>query len=605
MPILVALVVFFAGSFVYRCLYRAWARGELATLKRAARATPLYPSGRMVLRGRLRAGALTTTRRAGSSKHERVGEPWLELADGRVSFAGEVCVAHGTRFSSRWWSALPCSTRSLVDGDEVMLEGELGRTADGTRELRPTVRWNPSPSIQAHAVEGIVKPGAVGLLAAAVIVGSLGLVCYSKLRTSRIAPAQQSARVASKPRAECPVTEILQAVRLDDAVAAAERCGTREDKLWANLFAGRFEDAERHLAPSDGVQPALRIEVALGHWNEAAGRLESAIDADHAAANAPDRCVVALFRSFAGEAGAFDRLSRLELDARCQVLRALTLPRAEQAAALRGIRGDLALLARATTSAPVTRAWLESISWGGSLFEWDRAMWFMPFIAEQHPRAKAPRLGDVLHREAIGRAIVRGDLAAAHRELSAIQSLEMREIASFDLALVEGGRLDSNYRSELAAMRNDGIATRDLLFFGVIDDPCKTTLGSAALTALGGDGGPLAHALKECKVYLPSVSDWAAMLPRVHQHRAALALALRSQWDPTMVYTSVYIPFELVNKLTARRTLAALSGDSEEAQRLQVIIDRHTAPLADLHKLIAFWLLTDYESAATTRAHGR
>jgi hypothetical protein len=194
-------------------------------------------------------------------------------------------------------------------------------------------------------------------------------------------------------------------------------------------------------------------------------------------------------------------------------------------------------------------------------------------------------------------AVLTGDFAAARIAATALDDrFDAKSTSELWIALRAGTELPRvAYRHpalEPAAATRDGNLPSDRQFEGVYGERCERDLRDAVATAVAGDGGPLAKVFAECDVFYISFPKLLfGILPRVTQHRAELADALRVYRSDITTYSAQHMPFSLVDDLAEYRDIARLAGDTEEADRMQAIISRHARVLADRDRTIAFLLL--------------
>lgn len=411
---------------------------------------------------------------------------------------------------------------------------------------------------------------------------------------------------------ECPYYTLFRLGRFEEALAAARRCGSLGSVATALLYLGRFAEAAPLVSPrGDQWYIATMVAIATGDWERAAigaerravshsrrDRHQYYTDADATRFATQARCLAALFRFYAGEQGTFANIPNREGNVQCAMLEALTLPDAQQAETLGSMtvedtseRLQAGALWRAAGGAATTLDWVSSALLHGL----GNDPWFGRIAAKAYSGTdpEALRLFDyelaivsVIHgdfngaREHLRRGIEHG-LSPYHA-----QYLEMQ------IALREGTILAPDHRwSELDTL-SDLIRARTgdpppQIF--AYPDTCEAEANVAVRFAQYGDGRALAAILKRCSVsYSSSRSALLSILPMVKTGRTELARMLRYHRETLTTYSYNWIPFRFINDLLDYRELARFTGDVEEAQRLQQIIDRYSAMLADRRKLTAF-----------------
>jgi hypothetical protein len=118
-------------------------------------------------------------------------------------------------------------------------------------------------------------------------------------------------------------------------------------------------------------------------------------------------------------------------------------------------------------------------------------------------------------------------------------------------------------------------------------DPSGLTAALAA--AASGDALALAHGLALDRPSWFDSGSLLAVLPRVHDHRAELAAALRHFPDASEI-ESDRLPFSLLAEGAMQRDLARLAGDEVSARRWQHLIEGQLPVLDDPDRVIALLL---------------
>lgn len=384
---------------------------------------------------------------------------------------------------------------------------------------------------------------------------------------------------------ECLYDELLTLWRLDDALAAARRCGTQNDEAYVLMLMGRYAEAAR-LAQ----RPYLRAVIAIAErrWRDAATELEQA----------KRPCVSALARTFAGEPDAFSSIS--EPDAMCQVMRAFSLPPAEALGYLEHLP-----LASEAWGARSLRDQMASLLGSESMDRYEYAHALdrhdaEPTIWLAGARLRALPPASIAARSAsyaqlMITALIRGDLRAARDHLARARALDQYgwwrwaelPLALFDASYPTGAlRSRGGEQGEALALRATG-TVRDRDF-----DPYERAQAAAIHAAWQGDGALLAQFLRTHDDPFPQTWNYIAVLPRVLLHRDELRRALRFVRERPWM-SDAEVPFEVVEIAARTREMSRAIGDTEEVARWQSIIDRHVAVLADPQVVIALMFLRE------------
>ncbi len=608
---------------------RRSARGTLASASKLVRA--LAP-GWGTFRGRVVEGWAETDDYGSHRSVRRSADLVIEVDGERVNVLGDVCVVLGR---SAGTTRRRFVTRRIAVDDTILVTGTVAVDPDaGWRITRPPSSKDGFVDIISDAYGTPVVPLAYPLLAIwGVIFVGIWLLVLSRIGNAALERSQQDSAIhteiasidalavaAAMPgthehamdalewrlrvrferteeafqlrmelaesHGECPYMEQLKRLRLDDALAAARRCATRDDEAYVLSLMGRYSEAAQV-----AQRPYLRAVIAIAErrWRDAA------VDLDQV--ELP--CVSALVRTFAGDANAFSSIS--EPDATCQVMRALSLPPAEALASLqtmpiasddyrtRQLRDQIARFLGGESKKTEEFENLDALDRARA----EPAIWLAGIrLRERPPGSLAARV--TLHAQLVVTALIRGDLVAARDQLARARALDpgnrWRRVEA-PLALLDQSYLAreaplgwGNEHQEAFNMRADG-NVRDRG-----DSRCAVSYASAIHDAWQGDGAPLARFIRTCGDTFARSWHYIAVLPRVRLHRDELLLAMRfvreSLWSG---YNDV--PFEIVETAARTRAMSRAIGDTEEAARWQTIIDRHVAVLADPQVVIALLFL--------------
>ncbi|MBA3458730.1 MAG: hypothetical protein H0T46_02130 [Deltaproteobacteria bacterium] len=432
-------------------------------------------------------------------------------------------------------------------------------------------------------------------------------------------------------RGECTAFQLSTAVRLEEAVVVARACGEPVLASQALAFLGKFEDAwnERGRDARPYVEGVLAI--ATGRWREAAAAADARVpdyekrerskyytelDAQRSVLNM--RCLAALFRSWAGDKGAFDKIEGRLTNQRCRVFAALALPQADQGAALAAITftvddGDydakhlVEEVRRVVDPATPWPDWYRHTVADIVAFGITQPTWFAPaHLALGRTDLSEGQLQSLLAANAGLRAF-RGDLAGARGLLERAHAVRPngRDNYTNELAL---GLLDPSATlpdrpggyvhpglDEMVELRRGQIPRDvDRVLMGSYSADCKARLLPAVRAAQGGDGEELAAVLRDCRIsWNTTQKGLLAVMPRVKTHRAEVAAGVRMFTSDSTTFTLKNIPFQFLEDIGWYRNLATAIGDTERAAHWQVIFDRHATLLDDQQKLIAFWMWGD------------
>ena len=661
-----ALVALVAASFglayvLRRRTDRGRVRTELAVLTKQLESPR---SGPIILRGRVVTGTLTSVQHR-ASWTDLSNAVTLDCDGAMVDVVGAIRVEHGTRVHTSWRK--PAMTHTVVAGDDVIATGTLAEAppeASSYREATP--RWTLSPkrllaanprtapfplSAGQRVVRLVAWTGAwlamLALAGKAMLhggdaratardgvlpeIGRLELAAAlpgsrdgaldglgQQLVGYRIASSERAFQLAlqlGEIRGDCPATSYLVQVRLEEALVAARRCGSREQVTTILALLGRYEEAERELDATDVTELATTIHIATGNWTAAARGVEaqaSALEAEtpsqyrtkailHGGA-ATKHCLAELMESYAGNR---DSLANVEHDTAftCPMLAALAKPLDQQAAALAALREPKTDAPNLDDTTYVLAKWSIQLAVGDPpahysgegvsalmfLMERER-VWLAPFQLEAHPN---DAYTEIAEENMTAVAALRGDLRDAHAHLAKLGPGYERDELELALALDEGAPITATPGRH--AGFDDSIAMRNGQFGpnleGLIDDRAVIALLERALA---GDGSALVAVLNHEGIsYRVLAMPMLGILPRITSHRDEVASALRLFRDELTGFSLMRIPFNALGNLIMYRDLARLAGDAEDTQRWQVIIDRHVAVLGDRRKLIALMLWKD------------
>ena len=624
-------------------------------------------AGPVVIRGRVTSGTASTTY---NREHASDAPATLVLDCGGevVEIEGAVHVEEGSSVRARPW---PTVTRALAPGDEVIATGVLSQehAAEDASYREAKVRWRlAAPSVIALAPRVKALPLELAPLLGALLV--VGLGSYGTLRAigsaelHRAERATGTARDGNLPafgagelaaalpgtrdraldalerqlvgfhlaaserasqlqlrlaelRDECPSRILAGQVRLDEALAAARRCGSHDEVVRILALLGKYDEAERALAPDDVSSIATTTHIATGNWKAAARGADAR--ADELARETPSqyrtqrylasvaggqRCLAALFRSYGGDPRAFATLTNRGTGAACAIFEAASLPLAEQATAFLRIPRTSLDNPDDGTSAGVDLVADElayaageprGAMYGGEaisalMFMFDRSrIWLAPFQLETHPTADGALLAMATYE------ILRGDQASARSYLARTGPSYAHDEIAIGLALRDGSPIaDSGHRDH--AGHDEAIALRN----GVVDDRIEIYLGddeAAPFRALlaraaSGDGRALIEILELDRLQWQAFSiPVLGLLPRITRDRDAVVAALRLFRNDLTSYSMLHLPFSAVSDMISYRDVARLAGDTTDASHWQAIIDRHVEVLRDRRKAVAllFW----------------
>jgi len=527
----------------------------------------------------------------------------------------------GKDVAARWLA--PTTARTIRDGDQAFVLGVLEEGASGDAGYRESSRtWrlraNEAGAIAMSATASNERPmprsplrhafiglscGAVTVFALAVVgaiamssVGRHDLVygqggprrasieSYGALTLAAATPHSRSDALAelnwqiserltfTSTRIElqaeideqfgnCSADTYEHAGWFDEALAAAERCGRADLAMQALIDLGRYDEAwGLHIVAGD--HPSLELAIATGNWAEAAAA---------SAAGLPpvsDACTYALFRTYAGDRDAFEKVGRP-----CPLELALASAPTTWASKLGWQRGATSLpLDRVELALGVTP--LDQALVANDIVERYVAM---PWLA----RAVAPGS----HAMRVLADVELGDFTAARGELArADLPDDVRLAISNAIALREGTPVGDVTRGEPVAV----LLRRGAPLPYPPPASCDKQLAAGFQ---GSDAGALVHALELCPTDDWPVDAFAiAVLPRFGSHRSELAALLHAQ--PPWRLLDRTVP-AILDAAALRRDAARLAGDTAESARWQTIVQRQAKVLDDPRKAVAFVLLHD------------
>jgi len=665
-----ALVVLIGAAFGAGYLLRASGARRRARRERdlLARDVSAPKAGPTVVRGRITKGTATTIAQRGSQQ-SAPAQLTLDCGGAIVEIDATICVEQGTRARSTGLHPFvePSVTKSVHVGDEVIAAGDLVAEPGDAASYRETeIRWRlsgdpvriiataprtrPMPLYAAHRFGLLLVVSLTGL-GALYIAGRSALhvadkVHYGSLSDGNVPELGATALAAAFPgtrdkalelldsqlegyrlpvterafslllelaelRGNCPAYLYEHSVRLEPALAAARRCGEREQVVELLAFLGRFDEAERELPEGAITELATTIHIATGHWAAAARGVDARADglahrnpveiagaAEYQReAVAQLRCLAAMLRTFAGEANAFDGVKDRGQGSGCAIVKAAALPVEEQAAAFAAIPAyqtnsmtsagyDLTAGELAYAAGPAPREYFHGNGTSALMFQFDQdRIWTAPFQLAAHPD------DPIAHENMTAVAVLRGDLAAAHQHLAHIQA--PGDLA-LGVALREPGPIAAERGrhpglDEALALRQ-GVVPEELQRYMDEDSPFRALIRRA----VDGDGEALALALQEAHLQWEGFAlPLLGLLPRITRNTDAAASAVRMFRNELTTYGYDHIPFRLLSDVVMYRDAARLVGDTADAKQWQAIVDRYAAMLGDRQKLTAFLFWTD------------
>lgn len=656
--VLAVLVAIVLAIVAVRRARRALRHAREDAARRAAGAIALE-AGAGTFRGKLTRGSASTLVQGERLTDYRADELWLDHHGDRVELLGDLRIDHGARAWTSWLR--PTLLRNVREGDEVIVSGTLARSSGDASYRESAASWTLSSVEWVTAARPAAAPRPLGPLRWSAVALGVALACCAPLfgaglvakgrlaadgdripgawSASSIAAALPGSRDAAldhlderlgRPRSEaelqrglaldelrgaCPAARLASFFRLEQALDAARRCGTAEQVARMLAFLGRF--AEIDLAATGSPAASARLAIAGGRWSAAAAGAELVAERLRTEAptkDVPDdwadrrvlrlRCLAALFRVWAGEPAAFERVPERAADTRCSALAALGLPVAAQAAALARIGSpddestDLLGELRIAAGGPPRNHGADDFVHGSLpviTFDW---AWLAPFAIAARPSGSP-----WTYAELSMLAALRGDFAAARRELARSELDDVAYSLELMIALREGAspfpppRADAKVHpgiEDAVALRR-GMRSSILSLLHSVRPGCTTATQRALSAAVAGDGAPLADLFQTCPSSWGTAPYWGtlptyliAILPRVTSHREQLAAALRLYRDEFATSSYWNIPFPLIQEIALYRDLARIAGDREEAAAMQQLFERHAAMLADRQKVIAF-----------------
>jgi hypothetical protein len=382
----------------------------------------------------------------------------------------------------------------------------------------------------------------------------------------------------------------LHEVRFDVALASERTCRNPAFRAYVQLFRGYYQEA------LESPDQLLREYAAIGAgtWEAAAVAADVQSNAaEHPEVAAHARCRAAWYRNRAGVSVAIPTTGH----PRCRIYAALALPRQARRAALEAIvraehekppseKDRLVEILEATLPGQASaRPFIEPR-------EVDASSWLLVHHLDDDSRRR-----ELINQLRASLAVLRGDFASARHELAKIADAS-RDTVALWIAEREGTDVpdvdpDLMRLHPAAIVRMGRHPPVDHSFPSTYPRDCDDDLRAALERAAAGDGGPLARVFAGCRVSYPVRGPELlfGVLPRVTQHRAELADALRVYRNDGDTYRASNWPFEFVQRAAEYRDLARLAGDDDEADRWQGIVIRHARVLGDRDRATAFALL--------------
>jgi hypothetical protein len=351
------------------------------------------------------------------------------------------------------------------------------------------------------------------------------------------------------------------------------------------------------------VASRLHVLVALRRWSDAAQLLEDTLrsmrDDERPSAW---KCLASLFRQYGGKA----EPAATDPNETCRLVGALA-PVGDREKLVEFLRS----MSNADRDLPVEHYWpsLATIGWMAgirvrleppvlglvsSAFTHMQPAWAMPFADEVTDPAQT-----AVWR--VARDVLRGDFDKARRDARRYATGDHANEVDHENAggLLAGVQLRAG---DMEIERSSHFIVKRLLAVrrGVVDvaeedlhiDSCRGHDASTALLAAAdGDGAPLASLLEECRgASATSLPLLIAIAPRVQRSRQRLGRAVTLAITPLQPRISL---FEIVHLRALMRDVQRGLGATEEAARLQRIIDRHMAAFSSREQLTALILLDD------------
>ena len=393
-----------------------------------------------------------------------------------------------------------------------------------------------------------------------------------------------------------PGIEVRALVRLGRYAEAADLVAAAPDALNGNAAAG-VEIAIGASRWADAASAAARVADEI---KSNAGASADVLDSGAHLRITRVRCMVAWFRSMAGDHAARGQLAQLAADSvlpGCLVADALQQAGAPRTGALDRVRrldgnGPDGQLARALLWAdgdPAAPPALAPKIRGAEVDPW---VWLAPQTTARGGDS-VERLDGIRGRHAIhtmqagatheALAEAQSITGSTHGDITAIIALRTPTTSIPTSLPWAAPPADDELSRAIAARRGERSAPRDA------DGDCMRGVEAALPDAISGDGGPLAGAISTA-CHDESGVDEAILgaVARVVAHRPELgeALALYNR-KPAQ---RDELPFQLVAYAALRRDVLRLTGDTAAAARWQARVDAQLAMLADRQRTIAFLL---------------
>jgi hypothetical protein len=390
--------------------------------------------------------------------------------------------------------------------------------------------------------------------------------------------------------------------RPEDVLAVAKGCDDSKAMAEALIQLGRFDEA------ADRDPSNVEANIGAGRWRAAA----DALAADHDE-RTHQRCLEQLFRLWAGDTSARDRLHALagHGDATCDAIAAFGLPtQAETAAALAAINtentsfnADIQPLAWSVGVDRPDNHWDTvpqiSISFDDNWFEGPCTL-LAPAVLGARTLKPGSEEFEQAHVWMANYWWWRGDLNKARDEATLARGRDQDPQAEAEmmldtLALRTGAPLpfgEGTKAARASVAARAGRPVHDTVYGTLFFHPetCEKEVSAAVADAGRGDGNHLADLMTRCNLSAANNRRLLfAALANVKSGRERLAERFRyeTDWDGTEVALRT---FGMLHDAVLHRDLANLLGDKETAQRYQAVIDRHFAAFADAKRVIGFLL---------------
>ena len=300
----------------------------------------------------------------------------------------------------------------------------------------------------------------------------------------------------------CSAQRLFDAARFEEALMAAEICGTEYEEVEILIALGRYAEALALIDPITAPRQATTVLLANGRWRDAAAALTRVRDRDPALG-----CFAQLVEFYAGDARSRETLERESGSDDCGVIAALALGRRVRGTAKAHMLRDVVPLVATEPGWTVPAHFL---------YEASPELWQPPF--------ENGGCGDVVMLD-----IVRGHLSAAHAGLASLRNAD-RELA-IGVALHDGTELPPATEGELSSVYGAVEARRGRVEVDALDQHATLALNAA----IGGDGRELARELERGYGFWPTMKFAMLVLaPGISVHRDELAAALRFFRNPRM-----------------------------------------------------------------------